>query len=37
MVVYLPPDTREGFSIQYSLYADEILESIDGELKVTWE
>ena len=37
MVVYLPPDTREGFSIQYLLYADEILELIDGELKVTWE
>jgi len=37
LVVYLPPDTLKGFSIKYSVYADELLKPITGELKVTWE
>jgi len=37
MAVYLPPSAREGFSIKYSVYADELLEPIAGGLKVRWE
>ena len=37
MAVYLPPSARKGFSIEYSVYADELLEPITGELKVRWE
>lgn len=37
MVVYLPSNTRKSFPIKYSVYADELLEPITGELKVKWE
>ncbi len=37
MIVYLPPNSDKGFSIEYTLYADELLEPITEELQVKWE
>jgi len=37
MAVYLPPSAWKGFSLKYSVYADELLAPITGELKVRWE
>lgn len=37
IVVYIPPNTKNGFLIKYSVYADELLTPSTGELKVSWE
>jgi len=37
MVVYLPPKAHDGFKVEYSIMADELLEPIKGALLVHWK
>jgi hypothetical protein len=36
LLVYLPCNTQQGFTIDYRIYADELIEPVEGILKVTW-
>lgn len=36
LTVFLPPETKQGFTITYSLSSDELIDFVEGSLKVDW-